>query len=246
MRLPRNQKTLYYGYCVLRLDGDREWGTFPGMAGHPVFPLREGRLAKLASRVENASIADPQSVIEHGRVIHRVFEHYTVLPFRFGTVFDTEQQARQILIVNRTELQDGLNRLRGKAEMHLKVLYMAPCRAGAAGSDVTRLTCERVADLFRPLEERVAVRELQSGEWLVDLAHLIDDSRVEVYQRVFTAAAERIKDCQILVTGPWPAYHFLPAAVRRPAASETCLRPGRRPPQRRAAVIPFQVPAASG
>ena len=246
MPLPRNQKTLYYAYCVLRLEEDREWGTFPGLAGHPVFPLREGRLAMLTSRVENASIADPQSVIEHGRVIHRVFEQYTVLPFRFGTVFDTEQQARQILIANRTELQDGLNRLRGKSEMHLRVLYMAPCREGAAGSDLARLACQRVADLFRPLDEHVTVRELQTGEWLVDLAHLIDGKRVEVYQRVFNTAAERIKDCQILVTGPWPPYHFLPSAVRMPPASETRLRPGRRPPQRRAAVIPFQIRAASG
>lgn len=240
----------YYGYCILRLQAEREWKVFPGIDERPVFPVREGRLAMLVSRVDPGFIPDAHSLIQHGRVVHRAFAQHTVLPFRFGTTFAGEHQVRQLLIANRTELQDGLNRLRGKPEMHVKMLFPAePCLSDAPADSGKHeqhfrlLACERLAGLFQPLGEHVSVRRLQNGEWLVDFAHLIEESGVGTYQQVFGDAAERLKDCQLLVSGPWPPYHFLPSAVRMPPASELRLRPGRRVTQRRAAP-PIQVQAA--
>jgi hypothetical protein len=249
MRPPPNRNLPYYAYCILRLEADREWNVFPGISDRPVFPLREGRLAMLVSRVDSAVAGEAQSLIEHGRVIRRVFEQHTVLPFRFGTVFATEQHARQLLISNRSDLQEALNRLRGKAEMHLKMVFEnalgnQPGSGGRRGEGGTpppealRLAADRLAGIFQTMGEHVSVRELQNGECLVDLAHLIEDSRVASYQRVFQHAADRMKDCQLLVSGPWPPYHFLPSAVRLPPASATQLRPGRRAATRRPFILP--------
>lgn len=234
----------YYAYCILRLDPDQDWQVFPGVGERPVFAVREGRLVMLLSRLDRGFRADAHSIIQHGRVVHRVFEQHTVLPFRFGTTFQSEQQGRHVLLANRTEFTDAINRLRGKAEMHVKLLFTAgsPARAldgnrlqtPEAGAEFQRRASERLAGLYHPLAEQVSVRPLQNGDWLVDFAHLIEGSQVTAYQRVYASAAERMTDCQLLVSGPWPPYHFLPSAVRIPAASEAQLYGGRRMTRRTA------------
>jgi hypothetical protein len=49
---------------------------------------------------------------------------------------------------------------------------------------------------------------------LLDIAHLIDTKSIEKYQNRYSTAAKQLKDCQMVVTGPWPPYHFLPGKVR--------------------------------
>ena len=241
----------YYAYCILRLDPEQEWTVFPGVAERPVFPVREARLVMLVSRLEGPFRADAHSIIQHGRVVHRVFEQHTVLPFRFGTTFQSEQQVRQVLLANRDEFLDAMNRLRGKVEMHVKLLFAANGAGAAANAaqppnsppepELARQATRRLAGMFRPLEEQVSVRPLQNGDTLVDFAHLIEGTRLADYQRIHASAAGRMKDCRLLLSGPWPPYHFLPLAIRIPAASE--IKPnGRRRMPRRAA--PSQVRAA--
>ncbi len=235
----------YYAYCILRLEPDQGWEVIPGVGERSVFAVREGRLIMLVSRLERGFRADAHSIVQHGRVVHRVFEQHTVLPFRFGTTFKSEQQARQVLLANRAEFTDAINRLRGKAEMHVKLLFTGGGDGRArdghspesqkAGEAFVRQASERVAGLYRPLAEQVSVRPLQNGDWLVDFAHLIEGSQVSAYQRVYSGAAERSADCQLLVSGPWPPYHFLPSAIRIPAASEAHLYGGRRMARRTSA-----------
>ena len=242
----------YYTYCILRLEPDKDWTVFPGVAERPVFPIRESRLVMLVSRLEGNFSPDAHSIMQHGRAVHRVFEQHTVLPFRFGTIFNSEQQVRQVLLANRTEFQGTMNRLRGKVEMHVKLLF------GADGAKATpktgqrhnsqpepelaRRVAGRLAGLFQPLEEQISVRPLQNGDRLVQFAHLIEGTQVGDYQRTYSSAAGRMKDCQLLLSGPWPPYHFLPLAIRIPAASEARLdgrrrmpRPATAAPQARAA-----------
>ena len=143
---------------------------------------------------------------------------------------------------------DSLTRLRGKAEMHVKVLFAATgARAKAAAadtqSDCVREATDRVAGLFDPLEQQVSVRALQNGEWLVDFAHLVEDTRVPAYQKAHHTVSHN-KDCQIIVSGPWPPYHFLPAGIRIPAASEALLQLGRRLPKRQAMAMQSQAAKA--
>jgi hypothetical protein len=49
---------------------------------------------------------------------------------------------------------------------------------------------------------------------LLDIAHLIDTKSIEKYQNRYSTAAKQLKNCQMVVTGPWPPYHFLPGKVR--------------------------------
>ena len=232
----------YYAYCILRLAPDQEWTVSPGVAERPVFPVREGRLVMLVSRLEGNFSANAHSIIQHGRAVHRVFEKHTVLPFRFGTVFESEKQVRQVLLANRAEFREAMNRLRDKVEMHVKLLFATDgTRATGKTSkahhpppepELTRRATRRLAGLFEPLEEQISVRPLQNGDALVHFAHLIEGSQVSHYQRIYSAAAGRMKDCQLLLSGPWPPSHFLPLAIRIPAASEPDASGRRRMPRR--------------
>jgi hypothetical protein len=136
-------------------------------------------------------------------------------------------------------------RLRGKAEMHLKVLVRSgslqkamadvilPDTVGGeyliklrekASKDRERQTKARalsvqVHKLFNPLEEEVSCKRVSSDGMLIDIAHLIDSKSVEKYQNRYSSAAKQLKNCELLISGPWPPYHFLPGKLRTVAGN---------------------------
>src|SRR6185437_1998097 len=66
---------------------------------------------------------EQKSAVDHARVIANCFEHSTVLPFRFGTVFSDDDALRRSVRSNQRQFTANVERLRGKAEMHLKVVF---------------------------------------------------------------------------------------------------------------------------
>ena len=65
---------------------------------------------------------EDKAVLEHAHVVSVCFRTGTVLPFRFGTIFDTDEALRQAVRANRRAFGQSVERLRGKSEMHLKLL----------------------------------------------------------------------------------------------------------------------------
>jgi hypothetical protein len=121
-----------YAYCVTRLDRDEPWQVIPGLEDRPVFPVRDHKVAILVSRVERLKLDDPRCVVQHGQVVHRVFENRTVLPFRYGTSFSGEEEVQAILRQNHDQFVEALRVLRGTAEMHLKLQFRVPLAAPPA------------------------------------------------------------------------------------------------------------------
>ena len=73
----------------------------------------------------------------------------------------------------------------------------------------------QVHKLFNPLEEEVSCKKVDADGMLLDIAHLIDTKSIEKYQNRYSTAAKQLKNCQMVVTGPWPPYHFLPERCGR-------------------------------
>jgi hypothetical protein len=236
-----------YAYCMLRLSQDESWPVMDGIGGHPVFPLRSGKYTMLLSRLNRNFSFSPRSIVEHGQVIARAFETHTVLPMRFGTFFSSERQIEQLIRENQRDLLETFCRLRGKAEMRLKLSFPSVASdapspkkqpqkarslrdAGSNGETPEDPRSQEMAaqmaiwlrEMFHPLDDQVSCRRLHSHELVVDCAHLIESQRVEAYRQLCCVASGQVKDCAMRVTGPWPPYHFLPASVRLPAVS---LRP---------------------
>ena len=243
-----------YAYCLLRKSATEMWPVMRGVGQHPVFPFHCEKYAMLLSRLERDFAFTPRSIVEHAQVIARAFETHTVLPMRFGTFFHSERQIEQVIRKNRGDLLEAFCRLRGKAEMRLKLisppllqesktLKKLPQKFGGSANDSThgfevpldaeaREFAQQMAALMResfwPLEEQVACRQLRTGEVVVDCAHLIESQKVGAYQELSRVASGQIEECTLRLSGPWPPYHFLPASVRLPA-------PAARPVSQRAA-----------
>jgi hypothetical protein len=183
--------------------------------------------------------------LEHAHVVSVCFRTGTVLPFRFGTIFDTDEALRQAVRANRRAFGQSVERLRGKSEMHLKLLvkdgslrdalaelplpqsvggeYLLRLREKAS-KDRERQTKARalsvqVHKMFNPLEEEISCKRVNTNGMLIDIAHLIDSKSVEKYQNRYSSAAKQLKNCEISVSGPWPPYHFLPGKLRTVAGN---------------------------
>jgi hypothetical protein len=236
-----------YTYCLLRQPAEDSLPSLRGIDGRPVFPLHCEKYTMLVSRLERDFAFSARSIVEHGQVIARVFENRTVLPMRFGTFFRSERQVIELVRGNRQDLLEAFCRLRGKAEMHLKLLlgfeatattskvseFRKPPRRSLGSEEYLPqpegepldAQCRELAvqlstqmrEMFQPLEQQVSCRRLEGSQLLVDCAHLIETGKVAAYHKLCDQAANRIKDCDFRVSGPWPPYHFLPNAVRLPA-----------------------------
>jgi gas vesicle protein GvpL/GvpF len=217
-----------------------------GVNAAPVMSYPSGEFAVIVSEYDRATAKlDEKSVLEHARVVSQSFRTSTVLPFRFGTIFDTEDAIRQAVRANRRTFCESVARLRGKAEMRIKLVvrdgsmraameeielpdtvgreYLAKLREKAS-RDRERQTKARalsvqVHKLFNPLEEEISCKKVDADGMLLDIAHLIDNKSVEKYQNRYSTAAKQLKNCELVVTGPWPPYHFLPEKLRTVAGN---------------------------
>jgi gas vesicle protein GvpL/GvpF len=239
----------WYAYCITEQQAfqgsARARRPFPieemrGIGGAQIFGYPSGDFAVIVSEyVANGQLTQ-QAVVEHARVVSTCFDKTTVLPFRFGTVFDSDEALRRAVRGNRKQFLASVDRLRGKAEMHLKLVIKdgwvreamseiaLPMTAGReyltclrekASRQRERQTKARalsvqVQKLFHPLQAEVSCRKNESGGMLIDIAHLIEHKSIEKYQNRFNSAATQLKGCEMVISGPWPPYHFMPGKLR--------------------------------
>jgi hypothetical protein len=241
----------WYAYCI----GEKQ--AFPelarhrkpiplqsvhGVSGNQVFLYPASDLAVVVSEHNPAEILNQKSGMDHARVIADCFQHSTVLPFRFGTVFNDDESLRKSIRSNQRQFQGNIDKLRGKTEMHLKI-YVDDCLARAAGhrdSDDNagreyltnlresasrqrerqtraRAVAFQMHRLFAPLDEEVTCRLAENGKMVLDVAHLIERKNVERYQNKFTSTCVAMRECHLQLSGPWPPYHFVHRLTRSAA-----------------------------
>ena len=206
-----------------------------GIRGKQVFSCACGDLAVVVSDFAEGEQIDQSAARDHARVISECFRAATVLPFRFGTVFATDQALRRAVRVNRRLFMEEVGRLRGKAEMHIKVTvkdgslreaftevalpqsvgseYLSCLRQNAVRyrerQTKARALSVQVNKMFSPLQEEVSCRKADDGAMQLDIAHLIEHKNLQKYQNKLQLAARQLKDCDVALSGPWPPYHFV-------------------------------------
>jgi hypothetical protein len=238
----------WYAYCITEQrafqPGVRARRPFPieelrGINGAQILGYPSGDFAVIVSEYVRDATLDQRAILEHARVVSECFRNTTVLPFRFGTVFDNDEALRRAVRSNRRAFLESVANLRGKSEMHVKltvrdgsfpqaIIAALPLATGRQYLDNLRQHAARereaqtkaralsvqVHRLFNPLQEEVCCRKVDSGGLLIDIAHLIDSKAVPKYQNRSSAAARQLKDCQVTISGPWPPYHFMPGKLR--------------------------------
>src|SRR4051812_48036846 len=184
----------WYAYCITEhqtlSNGTRTRRPFllegiQGVNGAAVLSYPSGDFAVIVSEYDRSDAKlEEKHVLEHARVVSVCFRTGTVLPFRFGTIFDSDDALRQAVRTNRRTFGQSVEKLRGKAEMHLKVLVKGdslrrvlaevqlPDTVGGdylmklkekASQDRERQTKARalsvqVHKMFNPLEEEVSCK----------------------------------------------------------------------------------------
>jgi hypothetical protein len=243
----------WYAYCIAEQQAfqgnTRARRPFPvqglrGVGGAQVLGYPSGEFAIIVSEYVRTGQLDQHALVEHAKVIGECFGRTTVLPFRFGAIFENDEGLRRAVRSNRKAFMASVARLRGKSEMHLKLLVRdgtlmhavsdLPLPAAVGNAYLTRLRQKAVREreaqtkaraisvqvhkLFNPLEEEITCKKDTSGVLLIDIAHLIDSKTVSKYQNRYSAAARYFKDCDLAISGPWPPYHFTPDKLRTVAS----------------------------
>jgi hypothetical protein len=232
----------WYAYCI----GERQ--AFPelarhrkpipmesvhGVSGSQVFVYPACELAVVVSEHNPVESFNQKSGVDHARVIADCFQHSTVLPFRFGTVFNDDESLRRSIRTNQRQFLSHIEKLRGKTEMHLKVFvddsshalgkhppataesqeYFTSLRENAARQRErqtrARALSFQMRRLFMPLDEEVSCRLTENGKMMLDIAHLIDRKCVDRYLSKFSTTCAAMREYQMQLSGPWPPYHFV-------------------------------------
>ena len=234
----------WYAYCIAERqafpDLCRHRRPMPltgvsGLFGNQTFLFPAGDLAVIVSEhsPEDTDQASVQAQKEHARVIGDCFKLSTVLPFRFGTTFQDDDALRRSVRSNHRHFMANVERLRGKAEMHIKMLiddtcpgnanpvltdcvgqkYLSSLRESATRQrdrqSRARALSVQMHRMFLPLAEEITCKRTDSGKMLLDIAHLIDNKTIERYQNKYSTATIEMKDCRMQLSGPWPPYHFV-------------------------------------
>lgn len=234
----------WYAYCIveqLTLLNYRARRIFPlpgmsGIAGAQVFAFPSGDFAVIVTEAPPGGVDATKAPYEFASVVGECFKRGTVLPFRYGTIFDTEERLRQSLRMNRKTFLQSVAQLKGKAEMRLKVMlsdvvcaistdspsaglaYLSLLHAKGTvdreRQSRARTVTQQVNRVFNPLQEEISCKKTPEGALLLDIAHLIENDSVTRYQNRLSTAQRQLPNCRVVLTGPWPPYHFLPDRVR--------------------------------
>lgn len=85
--------------------------------------IEEGELAMLCAEMDETSLLTARSMRHYTETLSHVTQRTTVIPLRFGTVFNDEGEIRKILTTKAKEYQKLLSKLNNKIEVELGVWW---------------------------------------------------------------------------------------------------------------------------
>lgn len=163
-----------------------------------------------AALVSDVETMDPErtdgNVEAHDDVLRTAMNHgegRTVVPMRFGMVFESERALKHVLRSGRRAFSKALREVDGKVELGVKVV--AP-EEGTEERDEIRGAVEGELD---PLSVRVSEEDEFSDRLVLNRSYLVERSR----RGAFDEAIDRLRDATpgvtLRYTGPWAPYSFV-------------------------------------
>ncbi len=114
-----------YVYCIIRSEETLRFGPI-GIGAEPgdVHTIHYKEIAAVVSDTPiEVFDATRENVLAHERVNETVMREHTVIPMSFGTVFKTRDDIIELLRAAFEAFKDVLNKMEGKLEFGLKVLW---------------------------------------------------------------------------------------------------------------------------
>lgn len=200
--------------AVYAVASSRGVATGTGLSREPLRAVRAGGLAAIAGVVRGPSRPTPANLVEYDRIIRRLSaRNAALLPARFNTLVEDEDEVRLILRSRQASFRAALARVRGRVQMSIRLESEAPAAgqgSPASGADYLRqrAAAHRVAE-FEPLRSAVDrwvrdVRVERKGN-VVTIYHLIPRASVTAYRRGIERVAA---PADLRIAGPFPPYAF--------------------------------------
>jgi hypothetical protein len=195
-----------------------------GLDGAPLQTCEHEDVAAVYSVGASSGLAASEAALwQHEAVAEALMRDRAVLPVRFGVAFSGEPALRASLSRRHAELDEALDRVRGRVEIGLRVRWEPPGAAHAPAADGAgraylqarleeRRRGEELADaLHRPLAALAADSRhtvLERPRLLLGAAYLVEADQVPDFRAQVDELAAEHPDLGFACTGPWPAYNF--------------------------------------
>ena len=156
------------------------------------------------------------SLWRHGRIIEGLMEERAVLPLRFGTSVPGAPQLRALLATHYLELVGAMEKVEGRRECTVRVLS----RSKVASADAETLAAE-IHKTFAMSGADGIAQVLLTPRLLLTGTYLVDLPRVDALRQQVDSLGAVHPDLRFLLSGPAPAYSFVPSLdVRAEAAAD--------------------------
>lgn len=115
---------MYYGYGIVRADS-LNVDNLKSNAQKALQLIAEGELAMLCAEMAEESMtgATRESMSHYTEILCQVIKHTTVVPLRFGTLFDRKEEISKALRKEKKSYLKLLTKLDNKIEVELKVWW---------------------------------------------------------------------------------------------------------------------------
>jgi hypothetical protein len=217
---------MIYAYAICEPASAATLPRRRGLGGAALRVLRCDGLAAVYSRHRSLRPRpSPELVLGHESVIEAVMARGPVLPLRFGTQLESEEQLTTLVSQRRDQLLRALDRVRGHVEIGVRVIpeRAAPGASSGGGERSGRdhllalarqqRRADRAArDLHTPLAALATesvVRERPAPPAVLVSSYLVDAGAVTEFRRRAEELAARLQGTSVTVTGPWPPYSFV-------------------------------------
>ena len=205
-------------YCIAKGDAPAT-GSLTGVAGDPIVRVELGNLAALtSSNSDKSNWLRPQlqgSALEFHRVLSEVFKSTAIIPFRFPTVFDNEEQLIARLQERASEYTALLDKFRDLVQMEIRVTnpdLKQPADSGTqylklrqtAAAVVDKFTSELHAALSALLQDW---RQRTSKDGIRAFALIYRNQVADLRNMMRNTPVPR--ELRVRASGPWPVGEFI-------------------------------------
>jgi hypothetical protein len=205
-------------YCIAKVDAP-ETGSLTGVAGDPVVRIELGTLAAYTSSNPDKSnwlrLPLQTSALEFHRVLSEVFKSSAIIPFRFPTVFDHEEQLMQRLQERANEYTALLDKFRDLVQMEIRVTGPDLKKPVESGTQYLKVRQTASAAIEKVMAELRSVLSELSQDWRERPSKdgtrafaLIYRNQVADFRNMMRNAPVP-SEITVRVSGPWPVSEFI-------------------------------------
>ena len=209
-----------------------------GIGGQPVFILAKNGLSAAVSKIAFSDLAPAvPRILIYKKVVESFHRDLTVIPMRYGCVFDKEYQIVNFLEKRANQYDTLLKELDGTVEFGIRIFfkmkqqeelhaanfilnssicwrtYLAARKAHYVQEEIVnkeiRLMIERCCNAFKGLFIKYRVEnQTDKNLQLISLYFLVSRKCMESFRQVFRHISSDTSE-KFLLSGPWPPFNFV-------------------------------------